>query len=166
MQDCKVTDRDLLWTPRRGSGPSEPPRWVDDREWPISPACVQLGPSQAARTVYPARRAVRSYPWRFTAVSVYEGKLRIEGEQDAGIDVEIDLDGERMKVVAGDVEVADWALDDVRISALVDGFHIRAQGEAAVLDVREDGHFAIELGLRTAHPALRRKMSALLREGD
>lgn len=99
-------------------------------------------------------------------MSVYEGRLRIEGEQDAGIDVEIDLDGERMKVVAGEVEVADWPLDDVRISALVDGFHIRAQGEAAVLDVHEDGRFAIELGLRTAHPALRRKMSALLREGD
>lgn len=99
-------------------------------------------------------------------MSVYEGRLRIEGEQDTGIDVEIDLDGERMKVVAGDVEVADWALEEVRISALVDGFHVRAQGEAAVLDVPEDGRFAVELGLRTAHPALRRRMSALLREGD
>lgn len=97
-------------------------------------------------------------------MSVYEGRLRVEGENDPGIAVEIDLDGERMKVTAGDIEVADWSMDEMRVSALVDGFHIRAGGEAAVLDVTDDGRFAIELGLRTAHPALRRRMSTLLRE--
>lgn len=77
--------------------------------------------------------------------------------------VEIDLTDDRMKVTAGDMEVADWSRDEFRIQALPDGFHIRAEGEEVVLDIREDARFALELGLRSAHPVLRRKMSALLR---
>jgi hypothetical protein len=64
----------------------------------------------------------------------------------------------------GDEEVADWAREGMRISALPDGFHIRAEGEAIVLEVEDDVHFALDLGLRNAHPTLRRRMSALLRE--
>jgi len=52
----------------------------------------------------------------------------------------------------------------MRISALPDGFHIRAEGEAIVLEVEDDAHFALDLGLKNAHPTLRRRMSALLRE--
>jgi hypothetical protein len=52
----------------------------------------------------------------------------------------------------------------MRIQALPDGFHIRAEGEAIVLDVTDDAEFALELGLRNAHPALRRRMSALMRD--
>ncbi len=99
-------------------------------------------------------------------MSTYEGRLRIEGENDGGIEVEIDLADERIRVVAGDIEVANWSMDEVRISALVDGFHVRAGVEEAVLEVPDDGRFAIELGLRTAHPALRRRMSALMRDDD
>ena len=74
-----------------------------------------------------------------------------------------DLDGERMRLNSNGVEVADWSLEEIRVAALPDGFHVRAEGEEVVLEVFDDGRFAIDLGLRTAHPALRRKMSALLR---
>jgi hypothetical protein len=47
-----------------------------------------------------------------------------------------------------------------------DGFHIRAEGEAVVLDVTDDARFAVELGLRNAHPALRQRMAALLRSDE
>jgi hypothetical protein len=63
----------------------------------------------------------------------------------------------------GDEEVAEWLRDEMRISALPDGFHIRAEGESVILDVRDDAKFAVELGLRNAHPALRQRMAALLR---
>jgi hypothetical protein len=97
-------------------------------------------------------------------MSAFEGRLRLTGDDAPPVGVEIDLTDERMRVHAGDVEVADWSLSDIRVSALTDGFHVRAEGEEVVLDVIEDGRFAIELGLRSAHPALRRRMSALMRE--
>lgn len=94
----------------------------------------------------------------------FEGRLRVEGDTGPEIGVEIDLNGERLKVAAGEVEIADWSLEEIRVAALQDGFHVRAEGEEVVLEVEDDGHFAIDLGLKTAHPALRRKMAALLRD--
>jgi hypothetical protein len=47
---------------------------------------------------------------------------------------------------------------------LPDGFHIRVEGEVLVIGVTDDARFALDLGLRTAHPQLRRRMSALLRD--
>lgn len=97
-------------------------------------------------------------------MSGYQGLLRIEGEEDPPLAVEIDLADGRMRIAAGQVEVADWSLDEVRISALIDGFHVRSGVEEIVLDVTDDAHFALDLGLRTAHPHLRQKMSALMRD--
>lgn len=101
---------------------------------------------------------------RGNEMAAYDGKLRIEGEPAQPMDVTIDLTGERMKVMAGDVEVADWSRSEFRVRALTDGFHVRAEGEEVVLDVREDARFAIELGLKSAHPVLRRRMAALMRD--
>ncbi|MGF1618454.1 MAG: hypothetical protein ACFCU2_11720 [Acidimicrobiia bacterium] len=94
----------------------------------------------------------------------YDGKLRIDGEPDQPMNVTIDLTGDRMKVMAGEVEVADWSREEFRVRALTDGFHVRAEGEEVVLDIREDARFAIELGLKSAHPTLRRRMAALMRD--
>ena len=94
----------------------------------------------------------------------YNARLIIEGESDAPLDVSVDLTDDRLTMSIGDQEVADWGRDEMRISALPDGFHIRAEGESVVLDVTEDARFALELGLRNAHPTLRRRMSALMRE--
>jgi hypothetical protein len=97
-------------------------------------------------------------------MAAYEATLRMQGVKDAPIHVVIDLSDDRLTMTAGDVEVADWQRDEIRISALQDGFHVRAEGEEVVLDVTDDARFAIELGLRQAHPFLRRRMAALLRE--
>jgi hypothetical protein len=99
-------------------------------------------------------------------VSAYEGLLRVEGEDEPPIGVMVDLTDGRMRVSAGDIEVADWSLDEVRISALLDGFHVRAEGDEVVLEIEDEGHFALDLGLKSGHPALRRKMAALMRDDD
>jgi hypothetical protein len=96
----------------------------------------------------------------------YEAKLRIEGTEDPPISVVVDLTGERMVVKAGEIEVGDWAREEIRVAALLDGFHVRAEGEEMVLDIRDDAHFAVEMGMRQAHPFLRRKMAAVLREQE
>lgn len=97
-------------------------------------------------------------------MSAYEGLLRLEGEDEPPVSVVVDLEGGRMRVWSGAIEVADWSLDDIRVVAHLDGFHIRADGEEVVLEVEDDGHFALDLGLRSGHPALRRKMAALMRD--
>lgn len=94
----------------------------------------------------------------------YDGLLRIDGETAQPMNVTIDLTGDRMKVMAGEIEVADWSRDEFRVRALTDGFHVRAEGEEVVFDIREDARFAIELGLKSAHPTLRRRMAALMRD--
>lgn len=97
-------------------------------------------------------------------MSEYTGSLRIDGDEAPPMGVEIDLTDDRIKVNAGGVEVGDWARSEIRVNALPDGFHVRVEGEVLVLDVTDDARFALDLGLRTAHPHLRRKMSALLRD--
>jgi hypothetical protein len=97
-------------------------------------------------------------------MSAYDARLQIEGEESQAQPVVVDLTGDRLTMSINEQEIADWAKEELRVQALPDGFHIRAEGEAIILDVTDDAKFALELGLRNAHPVLRRKMSALLRD--
>jgi len=96
-------------------------------------------------------------------MSSYDARLRMIGTDEAPIHVVIDLTDERLTMMSADVEVADWAREEIRVTPANDGFHIRAEGEEIILDVTEDARFALDLGLRNAPPTLRRRMSALLR---
>jgi hypothetical protein len=96
-------------------------------------------------------------------MTAYDAQLRLSGTDDAPISVVVDLTDDRLIMTAGDIEVGDWPRDQVRVSAMPDGFHVRAEGEEIILDVTDDAHFALDLGLRNAPPILRRRMSALLR---
>jgi hypothetical protein len=97
-------------------------------------------------------------------MTAYDARLQIEGEDSQPLPVVVDLTGDRLTMSINDQEVAAWAKEEMRVQALPDGFHIRAEGEAIVLDVTDDAQFAVDLGLRNAHPALRRRMSALMRD--
>lgn len=99
-------------------------------------------------------------------MTAYQARLQIEGEANEATPVLVDLSGERLVMSIGAEEVADWDRSELRISAMPDGFHIRAEGESIILDVEDEARFAVELGLRNAHPALRQKMAALLRSPD
>lgn len=99
-------------------------------------------------------------------MTAYDAQLQIEGEDTQPLPVVVDLTDNRLTMTVGTQEVAVWDRDVMRISAMPDGFHIRAEGEAVILDVSDDAKFALELGLKNAHPALRRRMAALLRSDD
>ena len=96
-------------------------------------------------------------------MSTYEGALRIPGDDGPPLAVTIDLTGDRFRMTAGESEIGDWPTSDIRVNALPDGFHLRAEGEEVLLDITDDAQFAVDLGLRTAPPHLRRRMSALMR---
>lgn len=97
-------------------------------------------------------------------MSQFEASLRMPGETGPGLGVIIDLSDSTLRLTSNGSEIGSWERHDVRVNALVDGFHLRAEGEEIILDVGEDAHFAVELGITTAPPLLRRRMSALLRE--
>lgn len=99
-------------------------------------------------------------------MTAYDAQLQIEGEDTQPLPVVVDLTDNRLTMTIGTEEVAVWDRGAMRIAAMPDGFHIRAEGEAIILDVNEDARFAVELGLKNAHPALRRRMAALLRSDD
>lgn len=97
-------------------------------------------------------------------MTAYEARLQIDGESTGAVPVMVDLTDGHLTLNIGDEQVADWRREDMRIQALPDGFHIRAEGESVILGVTDEAKFALELGLKNAHPALRQKMSALLRD--
>lgn len=94
----------------------------------------------------------------------FEGKLRMPGEDGPGLDVTVDVTDAGMSMVAGSAELGRWRREEIVVNALPDGFHLRAEGELVILDVVDDAAFAVELGLTSAPPLLRRKMASLLRD--
>jgi hypothetical protein len=97
-------------------------------------------------------------------MSKFEARLKMYGDAGPPLGVAIEITDSHMHVKSGKTEVADWPIEDIRVSALEDGFHIRAEGEDVVLEVDEDAHFAVELGLRNAHPDLRKRMAQFIRD--
>ena len=96
-------------------------------------------------------------------MSTYDGEIKLLGEEGHGAAVTIDLTEGHLRIGTPDLEIGSWDLDDVRIHAADDGFHLMTEGEEVVLNVTDDAGFAIDLGMRSAPPLLRRKMSARLR---
>lgn len=99
-------------------------------------------------------------------MTAYDARLRIEGEKAPPLHVTVDLTGDHLSLKVGEEALADWRREDMRINALPDGFHIRAEGEWVILDVTDDARFAVQLGLKNAHPRLRQRMAALVRSEE
>jgi len=89
----------------------------------------------------------------------FQGVLRTPAERDTAIRVVIDLTGERLRLRSGDAEIANWSLDEIRVNALSDGFHVKAEGEEIILVLAQDAEFAVALGLGSAPVDLARRMS-------
>ncbi|HJQ76480.1 MAG TPA: hypothetical protein VJ948_04365, partial [Acidimicrobiia bacterium] len=77
-------------------------------------------------------------------MTAYDARLRLDGADEAPIQVVIDLTDDRLTMKSGDVEVADWSRSEIRVSPLLDGFHIRAEGEEIILDVTDEARFALD----------------------
>lgn len=75
------------------------------------------------------------------------------------LQVRVDLTDERMILHTGAEVLGDWSLGELLIRGEDDGFHIRVEGEEAVIHTTDDAGMALELGLRSASPRLRRLMA-------
>lgn len=93
-------------------------------------------------------------------MSRYDGSMRMASPQSPVLQVLVDLTEERMLLHTHSKVIGDWALDDLLIRGEDDGFHLRVDGEEAVLRTNDDPGLALELGLRSASPRLRRQMAS------
>lgn len=94
----------------------------------------------------------------------FDGSLRMPGEPGPGLNVVIDLNEETIGLRASSGELGRWPKSQVRLNALPDGFHLRADGEEVILNIGEEARFAVAYGLTSAPPDLRRKMSSIMRD--
>jgi hypothetical protein len=91
------------------------------------------------------------------------GTIKMAGDAEPGVRVEIHLDEEELRLMSHHGTLGRWPLDQVGVSARVDGFHLRVEGEELVLSTSDDARFAMALGIRsTSSPRLNRQLAAAL----
>ena len=89
-----------------------------------------------------------------------DGNVRIRGDRGPGVPVRIVAENRRLRLVSGNELVGDWSIADIGISALQDGFNIKAEGEELVLRTEDDVALAEEIGVSAASPRLARRIAA------
>ncbi|MGI8514339.1 MAG: hypothetical protein ACR2NT_04210 [Acidimicrobiia bacterium] len=95
-----------------------------------------------------------------------KGTIRMAGDADTGIRVEVHLDDETMSLVSPYGELGRWPLSGLGISARVDGFHIKVEGEELVLSTNDDARFALAVGIRSSSsPRLVRQLASARDDG-
>jgi hypothetical protein len=94
------------------------------------------------------------------------GTVRILGEAESAIRVEIHLEDEELRLVSTHGELGRWPLADIGVAAKLDGFHLRIEGEELVVSTNDDARFAIALGIRSSNsPRLNRLLAAARDDG-
>lgn len=89
----------------------------------------------------------------------YDGSMRMTTPESPVLEVLVDLTEERMLLHTDSDVLGDWSLDELLIRGEDDGFHVRVEGEEAIIHTNDDAGLALELGLRSASPRLRRQMA-------
>ncbi|HVR32208.1 MAG TPA: hypothetical protein VMS74_05805 [Acidimicrobiia bacterium] len=89
----------------------------------------------------------------------YDGSLRMASPDSPVLQVLVDLNHERMLLHTETTVLGDWSIRNLLIRGEDDGFHIRVEGEEAIIRTNDDPGMALELGLRAASPRLRRQMA-------
>lgn len=82
----------------------------------------------------------------------FDARLRLPGHSRIPLGVEVDITGKRMTLMTGERKLGDWALSEVDISSMPDGFHINLDGEDVVLSVADTDRFESELGTVVKRP--------------
>lgn len=79
--------------------------------------------------------------------SSFSARFQISGESRILLGVLVDVDAESITVTSANREIVRWSLDEIEVSHLPDGFHIRGANEEGVLSVTEPTGFASAVGV-------------------
>jgi hypothetical protein len=88
------------------------------------------------------------------------GNVRMRGDTGPGVRIRVHAGDGRLRLVSGNELVGDWMVADIGVSALQEGFNIKAEGEEFVLRTEDDVAFAEEIGVAAASPRLARRLAA------
>jgi len=89
-----------------------------------------------------------------------DGNVRMRGDTGPGVGVKV-LAGEgRLRLLSGEEVVGDWQVEGIGISALQEGFNIKAEGEEFILRTNDDVALAEELHVTAVSPRLARRLAA------
>lgn len=80
----------------------------------------------------------------------FSARLHLPGTR-LPLSVEVDISDERMRLTAGDREVADWPMADIAVAVQSDGFHLTVDNEEIVLNPADAAYFAEVIGLADAN---------------
>jgi hypothetical protein len=89
-----------------------------------------------------------------------DGNVRMRGDTGPGVRVRVLAENGRLRLVSGNELVGDWVVSDLGVSALQDGFNIKAEGEEFILRTQDDVALAEEIGVAAASPRLARRLAA------
>lgn len=87
------------------------------------------------------------------------GKVRMRGDVGPGVTVRVLAERARLRIVSGNELVGEWAVSEIGINALQDGFNIKAEGEEFFLRTEDDAALADELGVIAVSPRLGRRLA-------
>lgn len=85
-------------------------------------------------------------------MSSYTARLQLPGRTRLPLGVTVDISGEKLRLVADDRTIGAWSLSDIEISPRSDGFHLRIDGEEAILTLTDASRFAAEVHLSRPMP--------------
>ena len=89
-----------------------------------------------------------------------DGNVRMRGDTGPGVRVRVVADDGRLRLVSGNELVGDWMVTNIGVSALQEGFTIKAEGEEFILTTADDVALADEIGIAAASPRLARRLAA------
>lgn len=89
-----------------------------------------------------------------------DGNVRMRGDTGPGVGVRVLADEGRLRLASGNELVGDWVVSNIGVSALQEGFNIKAEGEEFVLRTTDDAALAEELGVMAVSPRLGRQLAA------
>lgn len=89
-----------------------------------------------------------------------DGNVRMRGDTGPGVGVRVLAEDGRLRLVAGKELVGDWTISSIGVSALQDGFNVKAEGEEFILRTEDDVALAEEIGVVAASPRLARRLAA------
>jgi hypothetical protein len=89
-----------------------------------------------------------------------DGNVRMRGDTGPGVGVRVVAQERRIRLVSGNELVGDWNISEIGITALQEGFSVKAEGEEFILRTEDDVALAEEMGVVTASPRLARRLAA------
>lgn len=88
------------------------------------------------------------------------GTVRMDGDPGVETHVQVEVDGDTLRLKSGDDLLGQWSIREIGVHALNEGFALRVEGEDLLLITEDDAALAEEMDLKAVSPRLARQVAA------